>query len=104
MYKRQGEFLSGAKTEDFKQIPETLVKPDNFNSHHYQEWNNACKGGKPALSNFDYAGPMTEAVLLGNVAIQAGETIHWDAAQMRITNVPEANQYIRHRYRAGWHL
>jgi len=99
-----GEFLSGAKTADFKQIAEDLVKPSDFNSHHYQEWIDACKGGKPALSNFDYAGPMTEAVLLGNVALRAGETIHWDAKNMRITNVSEANQYIRHRYRAGWRL
>jgi predicted dehydrogenase len=99
-----GEFLSGAKTADFKQIAEDLVKPSDFNSHHYQEWIDACKGGKPALSNFDYAGPMTEAVLLGNVALRAGETIHWDAKNMRITNVSEANQYIHHRYRAGWRL
>jgi len=99
-----GEFLSGAKTADFKQIAEDLVKPSNFNNHHYQEWIDACKGGKPALSNFDYAGPMTEAVLLGNVALRAGETIHWDAKNMRITNVSEANQYIHHRYRAGWRL
>ncbi|HIA19562.1 MAG TPA: Gfo/Idh/MocA family oxidoreductase [Planctomycetaceae bacterium] len=99
-----GEFLSGAKTADFKQIAEDLVKPSDFNSHHYQEWIDACKGGKPALSNFDYAGPMTEAVLLGNVALRAGETIHWDAKNMRITNVSEANQYVRHRYRAGWRL
>ena len=99
-----GEFLSGAKTEDFKQIEQVLVKPRDFQSHHYQEWIDACKGGQPALSNFDYAGPMTESVLLGNVALRAGETIHWDAKEMRVTNVSEANRYIQHQYRTGWSL
>ncbi|MFP6618592.1 MAG: Gfo/Idh/MocA family oxidoreductase [Pirellulaceae bacterium] len=99
-----GEFLSGAKTADFKQVEEFLVKPADFNSHHYQEWITACKGGKPALSNFDYAGPMTESILLGNVALRTGATIHWDAKSMKITNLPGANQYIQHHYRAGWKL
>ena len=99
-----GEFLSGAKTSDFKHVNEFLVKPADFNSHHYQEWIDACKGGKPALSNFDYAGPMTEAVLLGNVALRTGETIHWDAKNMRVTNLPDANRFVQHHYRAGWKL
>jgi predicted dehydrogenase len=103
-YWGDGEFLSGAKTADFKQIEESLVKPADFNSHHYQEWITACKGGKPALSNFDYAGPMTESLLLGNVALRTGKTIHWDAKSMKITNLPGANRYIQHRYRAGWKL
>ena len=58
-----GKFLSGAKVEDFKDIPETLPKPPGFERNHHQEWLNACKGGPKALSNFDYSGPMTEAVL-----------------------------------------
>ena len=103
-YWGDGEFLSGAKTADFTQIKEFLVKPADFNSHHYQEWITACKGGKPALSNFDYAGPMTESLLLGNVALRTGKTIHWDAKNMTITNLPGANRYIQHRYRAGWKL
>ena len=56
------------------------------------------------IANFDYAGPMTETILLGNVALLTGRKIEWDAANMQVTNVPEANQYIRRQYREGWTL
>ncbi len=71
---------------------------------HYQEWINACKGGDPGGSNFDFAGPLTEVVLLGNIAIRTGKKLHWDSANMKITNVPEANKYINPPYREGWSL
>ena len=74
-----GSFLSGATMEDFKNVAETLPKPVDFEKDHHREWINACKGGPKALSNFDYAGPMTEAVLLGNVALRARTKILWDA-------------------------
>ena len=99
-----GSFHSGAKVEDFKSIPETLPKPPGFERNHHQEWINACKGGPKAMSNFDYAGAMTEAVLLGNVAVRAGKKIHWDAKKLEITNLPEANQYLRTEYREGWRV
>jgi predicted dehydrogenase len=69
---------------------------------HHRTWTEACKGGKPSLSNFDYAGPFTELVLLGNVALRAGQPIEWDAANMRVTNLPEANQYVTRAYREPW--
>lgn len=97
-----GKFLSGAKAEDFKSIPETLPKPPGFERNHHQEWIDACKGGRKALSDFDYAGPLTEAVLLGDVALRAGKKIVWDAGSLKVTNVPEANQYIHAEYREGW--
>jgi predicted dehydrogenase len=99
-----GSFLSGAKVEDFKNIAETLPKPPGFERNHHTEWLNACKGGPAALSNFDYAGAMTEAVLLGNVALRAGKKIHWDSKQLKITNAPEANHYLRTEYRKGWQV
>jgi predicted dehydrogenase len=71
---------------------------------HYHDWIRACKGGPKPLSNFDYAGPMSEAVLLGNVAAKVGQKLEWDAAGMKITNIPEANKYLRRSYRAGWTL
>ena len=104
MYWGPGRFLSGAKLEDFKNVPEHLPKPKDFGRHHYQEWIDACKGGKPAYSNFDYAGPMTESVLLANVALRAAGKIEWDAKKMRVTNLPEANQYVTHKYRGDWKL
>jgi predicted dehydrogenase len=101
-----GSFVSGAKMEDFKQVPETLpripgAEKDNDLAHH-QEWIAACKGQGRALSNFDYAGPMTEAVLLGNVAVRAGQRIQWNAKRLKVTNVREANRFIRSEYRKGW--
>ncbi len=71
---------------------------------HYQEWVDACKGvGKP-MSNFDYAGPLTETVLLGCVALRAGEKIIWDGPRMKVTNCPKANDHIRREYRKPWTL
>lgn len=69
---------------------------------HYQEWLDACKGGEPAGANFDFAGPLTETVLLGNIAIRTGKKLLWDGKN--VTNVPEANAYINPPYREGWSL
>lgn len=78
---------------------------------HHQEWIDACKGGKPAGSNFDHAGPLAEAVLLGNVALRAAlkrkltrTRLHWDSEKFEFTNMPEANQYLKREYRDGWTL
>jgi len=71
---------------------------------HYREWIEACKGGPAAGSNFDYAAPLTEIVLLGCAAVRAGEKLEWDAANMRFPNLPAADQYLAKDYRAGWRL
>lgn len=76
--------------------PKTIPRIDGS---HRQEWIRACKGGVPAGSNFDYAGPLTEAVLLGNLAIRTGKKIEWDGDNLRVTNVEEANQYVRTEFR-----
>src|SRR3989449_6212318 len=80
-----GKFLSGGKVEDFKDIPETLPKPPGFERNHHQEWLNACKGGPKALSSFDYRGPLTETVLLGNVASRVGKKILGDTKKLKLT-------------------
>jgi hypothetical protein len=54
------------------------------------------------MSNFDYSGPMTETVLLGNVALRAGQKIDWDSKNLKVTNLPEANRFVRKSYRKGW--
>jgi hypothetical protein len=87
------DFLPNRPPETIPRIPE---------GNHYQEWIRACKGGKPAGSNFDYSGPFSEMVVLGNLAVRTGRKIEWDAVDMRVTNVPEANQYVRTEYREGW--
>jgi hypothetical protein len=76
------------------------------NWHHW-DWIRACKGGPKAGANFDYAGPLTETVLLGNVAMRAcqpGQVMLWDSENMKSPNVPEAEQYIRARSRDGWRV
>ncbi len=70
---------------------------------HFEEYVRAIKGGPPAMSNFsDYAGPLTETVLLGNLAVWAGKKIDWDPRNLRATNAPEVEEIIRPRYRSGW--
>lgn len=71
-----------------------------------QEWVDAIKANKPeiAMSNFDYAGMLTETVLLGNVAIRAGKKLEWDGPNLKATNCPEADKFIKREYRKGWTL
>ena len=72
-----------------------------------EEWVRAIKAGKPsiAMSNFDYAGMLTETVLLGNVAIRAeGKKLDWDGPDFKITNEPDANKFLKMEYRSGWTL
>ncbi len=71
---------------------------------HHKEWTEACKGRGKTLCSFDYSGPLTEAVLLGNIAHRVGREFAWDAHNIRAVGVPEAEQYLQHRYRAGWTL
>jgi hypothetical protein len=71
---------------------------------HEQDWARACKGGPPAGANFEYSGPLTEVCLLGNVAKRVDGRIEWDAENLRVTNNPEANKYIKTDYRPGWSL
>jgi predicted dehydrogenase len=73
-------------------------------SEHRLDWVEACRGEDPTSSNFDYAGPLTEVVLLGAVALRTGKKIHWDGANMKATNAPEADKYIKPTFREGWGL
>jgi hypothetical protein len=71
---------------------------------HYEEWVRACKGGPKTLTDFDYSGPLTETVLLGNIAVLTAQKLAWDAPNMKFTNAPDANQFLRRNYRHGWTL
>ncbi len=71
---------------------------------HHAEWIKACKDGSPTTCNFDYSGALTEAVLLGNVAYRTGETLQWDAKNLKAINCPAADQYIQKDYREGWEV
>ena len=71
---------------------------------HYEEWVAACKGGKQPTASFDYAGPLTETVLLGVLALRAPARAQWDSENQKVKNVPELNQYVHTEYRKGWTL
>ncbi len=92
--------LPEEKFADFKP-PEPFI-PASIG--HHAEWIQACKTGSPTTCNFDYSGPLAEAVLLGNVAFRTGRKLQWDAKNLKAANFPEADQYIRSEYRAGWEL
>jgi predicted dehydrogenase len=71
---------------------------------HHAEWIHACKTGEPTTCNFEYAGWLTEANHLGNVAFRAGKKLEWDAANLKATNAPEIEPMIHREYRDGWKL
>ncbi len=78
---------------------------------HEEEWILACKGGAPGGSDFEWAGPLTETVLLGNIALRnevkeklGSQVMLWDPEKFSFTNMPEADQYLHCEYRKGWSL
>ena len=86
--------------QDYKRPAKTLPRVEG----HHADWLQACKGGRPASGNFGYGAKLTELVLLGNVALRTGKLLRWDAAAMKATNAPTADQYLRLPYRKGWEL
>ena len=99
--------IPDSRMKEYKKPPRTLPRSPG----HHKEWIEACKGGPAAGSNFEVAGPLTEVVLLGNIAVRMGKKLYekglklyYDGPNMRVTNVPEANEYIRREYRKGWTL
>jgi predicted dehydrogenase len=98
VYCNSARIIPETKMHDFlknRRPPQTEKKSIG----HMQEWIAACKGGAPAGANFEYSAPLTEVVLLGNLAVRTGKRIEWDAKAMRCTNVPEANKFLQKEYR-----
>ena len=85
------------KMRDFlpNRPPKTLPRSPG----HVKEWIDACKGGPPPGASFDFSGPLTEMVLLGNLAVRTGKRIEWDTENMVCTNLPAANEFVRKPYR-----
>ena len=72
---------------------------------HHRDWLDAIKGGPAASSNFDYAARLTEITLLGVLSLRlGGKKIHWDAANLKATNLPEADAFIQEPVRKGWEI
>ena len=81
-----------------------FVLPKVKTVNHWTHWLEACRGGEKPWANFDYSGPLTEAVLLGSVATRFPQTtLDWDAAALKFKTA-EANQYVRRAYRKGWEI
>lgn len=70
----------------------------------HREWLDACRGGPRPTCHFDYSGPLTETVLLGNAAYRAGGGFDWDAPSLKARGNDRAEQYIRSTFREGWEL
>jgi len=93
------------RREKFKGIPKPKPTPPR-SPGHFTEWVEAIKKKEPtkALSNFGYAGRLTETVLLGTVALKTGSTIEWNHKALKAKNCPGADQYIRRDYRKGFSI
>ncbi len=109
----KGKLMCDSYSGSPRLIPETAMqaytRPEKtiprITTSHQQAWVDAIKGKIPPPDDFDYAGPFTETVLLGNVATRfPGQRLEWDAPTMRVTNLPEANALVQHQYRSGWSL
>ena len=108
----KGKIMAGVYGESPRLIPESRMqeykRPEKtlprLKGTHEDDWVRACKAGTPAGADFAYSAPLTETCLLGNIAIRTDARIEWDAAALKVTNLPEANQYVRAEYRKGWSL
>ena len=105
----KGTILGGGWSRSPRIIPETKMrayhKPTKSLPRvkgHHRNWLDACRGkGRPS-THFDYSGPLTEFTLMGNVALRAGKKLNFDWKNMKVTNVPEANEFVKPQYRKGW--
>jgi hypothetical protein len=113
----KGKILAGFHIENPHLLPEKKMrayagaqpaptKPNDSEQglHGLNEWVAACRGGKRSEADFLNAGPISEAFNLGAIACRVGKRIEWDAQNMKITNVPDANKYLYREYRKGWEL
>lgn len=116
----QGKILAGFRCEDPRIIPESKARAfwggsrPNAPSTELQarleavrnpDWVGAFRGGEPTDGNFLMAGPISDAFNLGAISLRlGGKRLCWDAAHLRITNLPEANRYLAREYRRGWEL
>jgi len=108
----KGKILAGFMLENPRLIPEKKMR-DYAGSKPASErdplvgvnqWVAACRGGKPSPGEFLHAGPISEAFNLAAASLRSGRKLEYDAATMKITNVPDANRYLYREYRKGWEL
>ncbi len=104
-YGRDPQLIPVARMKDATPPEAILPRVPGDNGRHERDWLRACKEGTPAGSNFDYSGPLTEMVLMGNLAVRfPNQRLLWDGIKMEVTNNKDANSYVRRAYREGWSL
>ncbi len=94
------QLIPESKMQAYKRPPKTLPRSIG----HHDEWLRACRAGQAAGANFEFSGPVTEALLLGNVAIRARRKLLWDSQNMKVTNFSDANSFLHCAYRQPWTL
>ncbi len=108
----KGKILGGFRNEDPILLPESRMKSYLGGQTIEKEqpergddfWIDAFREKKQSPGSFLLAGPVSETINLGAVALRAGKKVLYDAAKMEITNIPDANKYLRRQYRKGWEL
>ncbi len=98
--KGQDEFTPGESHDACKAVAQSIPRSPG----HMREWFRMMQDGTPAYSNFDIAAYLTEIILLGCIALRVGEgvKVDWDGPNMKSTNLPEAERFVRRQNRAGW--
>lgn len=105
----EGGFLLLPHIAPAKLFPEEKFKdykvPDLPGNNHYHQWVDACQGKGETSASFSYGGPLTETLLLGLVASRfPGKTLNWDASKLAVTNLVEANEFLKRKYRVGFEV
>ena len=103
VYGENPRLIPETKMKEYKRPEKTIPRSPGI----HQEWAAACKGEGETTSHFEYAGKLTEMMLLGNIAMKVKDKnsiLQWDGPNMRFTNLEEANQYLTKKYREGWSL
>ena len=104
-YGRSPRVFPESLRADLPKIPKTLDRIPGGIDGHEKDWVRACKGGKPASSNFDHSGPLSEMVLMGNLAVRfPNQQLLWDGESMQVKNNKGANGFVHRKYREGWVL
>jgi predicted dehydrogenase len=100
------QLLPQEQFKDYKAPTPTLPRnPSGDDQGNKDEWIAAIKGGPASVGNFDYAGLLTEFILLGNIGILgAGKKLEWDGPNMKFSNAPEMDKHLKRQYRAPWSL
>lgn len=104
-YGSKPRLLDADQRNFVKTLAKTIPRIPGNTSGHEKDWIRACKGGVAACSNFDYSGPLSEMVLMGNLAIRFPDRkLLWDGEKMQVTNDKAANAFVHRQYREGYTL